>query len=147
MKMLGFALMLVMVWTASASAARVYLKDGSVIEARKVWRAKGKVVVLVNRQSIAEFSDSEVNLKKTFMRKKRVVKPVDAAAPAPAATTAPGAPAKGAAPVAAQPAKPADKKIALPSMPTKLPEREPPRGGEDGTIRKQKKEMEQRLNE
>jgi hypothetical protein len=143
MKMLGFALMFMMVWTASASAAKVYLKDGGVIEARKVWRAKGKVMVLVNRQSIAEFSDSEVNLKKTFVRKKRVAKPVAVAAPAPA----PGAPAQVAAPAAGQPAKPADKKIALPSMPTKLPEREPPRGSEEGSIRKQKKEMEQRLNE
>lgn len=138
MKRLGFALLIMMVWSASAFAAKVYLKDGSVIEARKVWRAKEKVVVLLNKQSIAEFSNSEVNLKKTFVKKKRVVKPATAAATAPAQQ---GAVAQPGAQPAAQPAKADGKKINLPTLPNKLPEREPPKASEEGTIRKHKKEM------
>lgn len=146
MKKLGLALVLVVCWVATASAARVYLKDGSWINAKRVWREKGKVVVLVNRDSITSFSTSEVQLKKTFPpRKKRIqpVKPVAAPAAAPAPASAPAA-----APTKAVTPPPKEgKQLTMPSPRMKLPEREPPKGGEEGTIRKQKKEMEKRLNE
>jgi len=70
MKKLGLALLLVVCWVATASAARVYLNDGSWINARQVWRDQGKVVVLVNRDIITSYSTSEVNLKKPFLRGK-----------------------------------------------------------------------------
>lgn len=143
MKKLGLALVLVVCWVATASAARVYLKDGSWIDAKKVWREKGRVMVLVNRDTITSFGRDEINLKKTFPARKKKVKPVAAAASSP--TPAPGGTAPAQA--AAQPPQ-QGKKISLPSLPSKLPEREPPRlSSEEGAIRKQKKEMEKRLNE
>lgn len=141
MKKLGLALVLVVCWVATASAARVYLKDGSWINAKKVWREKGKVVVLVNRDIITSFSAAEVNLKKTFPHRKKRVKPV-------ASTTVTTAPAAAPAPGATQAVAPQQKEVKkLPLPALKLPEREPPKGGEDGAIRRQKKAMEQRLNE
>lgn len=144
MKKLGLALVLVVCWAATAAAARVYLKDGSWINAKKVWREKGTVVVLVNRDSLTSFSNAEVNLKKTFPPRRKRIKSAAAVSQPPAVTPAAGA-------ATAQPAVQSHqqgKKLTMPSLPSRLPEREPPRlGGEEGTIRKQKKEMEQRLNE
>ncbi len=131
MKKLGLALVLVVLWAVSASAAWVYLKDGSWINARKVWREKGKVVVLVNRDSITAFANSEVNLKKTFPHRKKRFKPVASA---------------GVAPAVARPSH-KDGAIAPPDMSTRLPEREPPKADDEGVIRRQQREMEQRLNE
>ncbi|MDD2501194.1 MAG: hypothetical protein PHN92_10280 [Geobacter sp.] len=139
MKKLFCAMALLLVWAVSAQAATVYLKGGGQIKAKRVWREKGKVVVLVNRDSITSFALSEINLKKTFPPRKKRVKRVVAT---PAVSVA--VPAPGTAP-SAQPAK-ADKKISLPSMP-KLPEREIPKGSEEGTLRKQKREMEERIKE
>jgi len=143
MKKIGLVLLVIICWTAPASAARVYLKDGSWINAQKVWRDTGKVVVLINRDLLTSFTDGEVNLKKTFPpRKKRVKAGIGAAAVVPpAAATMPFA----AQPVA-QPAK-EGRKLSMPSLTTALPEREPPKGAEEGAIRRQKKEMEKRLNE
>lgn len=145
MKKLGLALLLVVCWVATASAARIYLNDGSWINARKVWRDQGKVVVLVNRDIITSYSKAEVNLKKTFPPRKKRIKQVAVAAPVPAppVVAGPSAPAQ---PVQ-QPQK-GDKQLSEPVLRVKLPEREPPKlGGEEGAIRKQKKEMQQRLNE
>lgn len=47
----------------------VYLKDGGVIECQKVWKTNGKVMVLVNRDVLLDFSLDEVDLKKTFGKK------------------------------------------------------------------------------
>jgi hypothetical protein len=44
----------------------VYLKDGGIIECQKVWQANGKVLVLVNRDTLVDFSRDEVDLRKTF---------------------------------------------------------------------------------
>lgn len=140
MKKLGLALVLVVCWVATASAARVYLKDGSWINAKRVWREKGKVVVLVNRDSITSFTNAEVNLKKTFPPRKKRVKPTAATAQPPV-----GAPAAAGTPAAQAPKE--GKRISMPNLPAKLPEREPPKAGEEGTIRKQKREMQERLNE
>lgn len=146
MKRLCLAFVLVICWVASASAARVYLKDGSRIDAKKVWREKGQVVVLVNRDSITTFTNAEINLKKTFPPRKKRIKPAAAAPAGTAAANSPGS--GGAAPVEAQQPAKEGKKLSLPSLPTKLPEREPPKlSGDEGAIRKQKREMEQRLNE
>ena len=140
----GLTVLLVACWATTASAAQVYLNDGSWINAKKVWREKGRVVVLVNRESITSFTNAEVNLRKTFPPRKKRIKP---AATVKAAPTAP-VPVAAAAPV--QPSaqsQPAGKKFSMPSLPTKLPEREPPKASEEGALRKQKREMQQRLNE
>jgi len=54
---------------SAASATKVYLKDGAVIECQKVWRSGGKIMVLVNRDVLLDFSTAEVDLKKTFTKK------------------------------------------------------------------------------
>jgi len=145
MKKLFCAMALLLVWAVSAQAATVYLKDGGTIKAKRVWREKGKIVVLVNRDSITSFTAGEVNLKKTFPPRKKRVKRV-AATPA-VSPTAPAASVTGAAP-SVQPAKAkSDKKISLPSLPNKLPERSIPQGSEEGAIRKQKREMEERMKD
>ena len=147
MKIVFCTLALVMVWVSSAPAAMLYLKDGGRIKAWKVWREKGTVVALLNRDSIARFAVAEVNLKKTFPPRKKRIAPVAAPAPAPATQSATVAGEKGE--VAAAPAK-ESKKRTLPSLPAlsgKLPERELPKGSEEGTLRKQKREMQERLND
>jgi hypothetical protein len=125
-------------------AARVYLKDGGVINAKSVWHSEGKVHVLVNRDTLAEFLPAEVDLKRTFPKRRHaahgrphaVIPQKAAAAPAEAAA----------------PQKTSGKGISLPSLPslpTKLPEMSPPTpgGNEEGVLRKQKREMQERLNE
>jgi len=145
MKTLFSVVVLVLFWAVSSPAAVVYLKDGGQIKAKRVWRENGKVVVLVNHESITSFASSEVNLKKTFPPRKKRVRP-QKATQSPAA--APGVPATGATAVQApeQPAK-GGKKITLPSLPNKLPERQIPAASEEGALRKQKREMEERLKE
>jgi len=69
-KKIFYAVALVLVWSVAAQAAVVYLKGGGQIKAQKVWRKKGAVVVLVNRDSITTFANSELNLKKTFPPRK-----------------------------------------------------------------------------
>jgi hypothetical protein len=56
------------------AAQTVYLKEGGKISAQSVWRTKGKVHVLVNRDTLTEFSSAEIDLKRTFARKHRVTK-------------------------------------------------------------------------
>ena len=145
MKTLFSVVVLVLLWAVSSPAAVVYLKDGGQIKAKRVWRENGKVVVLVNHESITSFASSEVNLKKTFPPRKKRVRP-QKATQSPAA--APGVPATGitAVPAPEQPAK-GGKKITLPALPNKLPERQIPAGSEEGTLRKQKREMEERMKE
>lgn len=126
-------------------AARVYLKEGGMIDARSVWRSPGKVHVLVNRDTLTEYAPTEIDMKRTFPKGRRSVRRLPH-------TAMPG---KGAAVAPAQaivPRKTSGKGISLPtlpSLPTKLPEMTPPSlgGKEEGTIRKQKKDMQERLNE
>lgn len=47
-------------------AKEVYLSDGSVIDARSAWTRGNKVYVNVNRDIIAEFNLSEVDMQRTF---------------------------------------------------------------------------------
>lgn len=138
------ALMSVVVATP-AFAAKVYLKDGGVIQAKRVWCEGGRVHVLATRHTMTSFERSEVNLKRTFPQKRRAARKTAAAVPK--AQTAAAAP-NGAA--ATQ--KPAGRKagIALPNLP-KLPEKSPeslvPSSGAGGTIRQHKKEMAEKAGE
>ena len=139
------AVALILVWSVTAQAKVIYLKGGGQIKAQKVWREKGKVVVLVNRDSITTFANSELNLKKTFPPRKKKVKDVEAGVSSTAAGS--GSPVQAITTPSLVPPAKGDKKIVLPSLPNKLPEREIPKSGEEGTLRKQKREMEQRLND
>jgi len=127
-----------------ALAARVYLKDGGVINAKSAWRSKGKVHVLVNRDTLAEFLPGEVDLERTFPKARHAARRhPHAMIPRKATATPVGA---------AVPQKTSGKGISLPSLPslpTKLPEMSPPSlgGKEEGTIRKQKREMQEQLND
>lgn len=135
-----YALMLVLLWTVSVQAATLYLKDGGRVKAKRIWREKGKVVVLVTRESITSFAPSEVNLKKTFPPRKKRIKPVaatTAAVPAPTSAT----PVQGATPTAGGGG------IVPPSLSKTLPERAIPQGTEEGALRKQKRELDERLKE
>jgi hypothetical protein len=96
-RLLLLALLLNASLATMALARPVYLADGGIIQAQKVWKEEGRIYVLVNRDSLIHFAPEELNLKKTFAKKcqaaeaspgkKRVT------AKAPAATTAalPGA--------------------------------------------------------
>ena len=123
---------------------KVYLKDGGILEARTVWRSEGKVYVLVNRDILAEFYPTELDMKRTFSRnapkayrkfsstKKR--RPAGAIIPSHAVQQAP------------------EKKIqpSLPNLPSlKLPKKTPSSldNTEEGAIRKHKREMSERINE
>jgi hypothetical protein len=87
----------------AAETRQVYLKDGGVVESQSVWRNDGKVMVLVNRDTLVELAADEVDLKRTFgtaavkrTAKKRVkapdaveVTPVSEGGATPAAQAAP----------------------------------------------------------
>jgi hypothetical protein len=145
MKRILCAVLLAVTLATPAFAAKLYLKDGGVIQAKRVWREGGKVHVLATRHTLTTFEKSEVDLKRTFPQRRRAAK--KAGAVIPQAQTAAAAP-NGAA--ATQ--KPVDRKagIALPSLP-KLPEKSPeslvPSSGAGGTIKQQKKEMAEKLAE
>lgn len=127
--------------TPSLAARTVYLKEGGTISAKSAWRTKGTVHVLVNRDTLTEFSASEIDLKRTFARKKRVTRKHATLVTAPQA--APG----GA--VLPQPATGSKPKLQFPGLP-KLPEKNlqnlEPRN-EEGAIRKHKKEMAEKTAE
>jgi hypothetical protein len=58
---------------AAAAEARsykaVYLKDGGIIECRKVWQDGGMINVLVNRDTFIALPRGEVNVMKTFPKR------------------------------------------------------------------------------
>lgn len=145
MKRILCAALMAVVLATPAFAAKVYLKDGGVIQAKRVWRAGGKVHVLATRHTLTSFEKREVDLKRTFPQKRRAAKTV--AAVTPQAQTAAAAPNR-----AAATRKPLDSRarVSLPSLP-KLPERSPgslvPASGAGGTIKQQKKEMAEKLAE
>jgi len=145
MKRILCAVLMAATMATPAVAAKLYLKDGGVIQAKRVWRSGGKVHVLATRHTETSFERSEVDMKRTFPRKRRVAKKV--CAPMPQAKTAVAVPHE-AGPVQA----PVEKKsgVSLPRLP-KLPERSPeslmPSTGAGGTIRQQKKDMSEKLGE
>lgn len=112
---------------------QVYLKDGGIIDSQSAWRQGNKVFVKVNRDIVADFNLNEIDLHRTFpkkrsssghTRRKVIADKTDTAAvqaplpvaPPPAATTA--APPKPAVPpVATAAAAPAAKVPAQPVAP------------------------------
>lgn len=73
--MTRFLLAILAICTLSApafAAQTVYLKDGGMIRAKSVWQRKGKVHVLITRDTMTDFPTSEINMKKTFARKHRL---------------------------------------------------------------------------
>jgi hypothetical protein len=129
--------------TTPSLAANVYLKDGGVIKAKSVWRTKGFVHVLVNRDTLVEFLPQEINMKRTFAIHRHVTGKSTAIAAGGAQTATPAE--------TAAPQKSAEKRpgFALPGLP-KLPEGKPESittGGDEGTIRKHKREMLEKANE
>lgn len=128
-----------------ALAVNVYLKDDGVIQAKRVWREGGKVYVLATRFTMTSFEPSEIDLKRTFVRRHRTAKCVTAVKAQPQTTTA--AP-NG----AAVSQKPVEKKtgMKLPNLP-KLPEKSPdslvPASGGGGTIKQYNKEKTERITE
>lgn len=69
------AVLLLCISASPALAERtLYLKDGGEISAQSIWRTKGTVHVLVNRDTQTEFSTAEIDLKRTFARKHRPAK-------------------------------------------------------------------------
>lgn len=141
MKQLLIAAALLCVFASPSLAAKlVYLKDGSIIQAKNVWRSKGMVHVLVNRDTLADFNDSEVNLKKTFIKRHKTASP-KAKTDKPIATA-----------IESKVNMPqAEKKktaITLPTLPS-LPEKSPAAfaGKEEGSIRKHKREMAEKAGE
>lgn len=64
-------LALLAVPVGAAAAVQVQLTDGGVISAKKIWSRQGIIFVLVNRDTLLEFSPREVNMKKTHVLKSR----------------------------------------------------------------------------
>jgi hypothetical protein len=144
MKRILCAVLITVGLTTPALAAKLYLKDGGVIQAKRVWRSDGKVHVLATRHTLTSFEPNEVNLKRTFPKKHRVARKTVAAAQPANIASVPAT--DNATP------KAADKKnrLSLPELP-KLPERSPeslvPSSGSGGTIKQHKKDMAERLGE
>lgn len=90
-RLLLLILLLNTVLATVALARSVYLADGGIIEAQKVWQEEGRIYVLLNRDSLITFSPEEINLKKTFAKKRQSATSPgkkSVTAKAPAATTA-----------------------------------------------------------
>lgn len=83
-------LFLVLIWMMSAADSNaaprklLYLKDGGIIECQSYYRAKGLVIVKINRDLVVELAREEVDMKKSFPAKhgRKGTKPQVAAASA-----------------------------------------------------------------
>jgi len=143
MKRILCAALVAVVLATPAFAAKLFLKEGGVIQAKRVWRSGSRVYVLATRDTMTSFETSEVDLKRTFVKRHRVSRRVGAITPQ--AQTAAAAPNGAAANLKAVDRKSA---VALPSLP-KAPEKSPdslvPSSGTGGVIRQQKKEMTEKL--
>jgi hypothetical protein len=91
MKRMMCAVLMAVTLATPAFAAKLYLKDGGYIKAKRVWRADGRVYVLATRDTLTSFDTSEVNLKRTFPKKPVVAKTVEAPAPQTATAVPAGA--------------------------------------------------------
>lgn len=73
MKTICLSLMLLMLFCSAASAkTTVFFKNGEALDAKSVWREGDTVFVLVNRDILVDFPKTEVNLKKTKVKKRTV---------------------------------------------------------------------------
>lgn len=70
-RLLLLALLLNATLVTGALARSVYLADGGVIKAQKVWQEEGRIYLLLNRDSLITFSPEEINMQKTFAKKKQ----------------------------------------------------------------------------
>lgn len=130
--------------TPVLSAQDVYLKEGGVIRAKSVWQTKGTVHVLVNRDTLAEFATSEIDMKRTFARKRRAHQK-QPAIPQPQQYET-GSPVQ---PVTVEKKSTTASGLKLPSLPN-LPERNPESlipSDKAGSIREHKKKMAEKLAE
>ena len=71
MKHILCAALITFLLATPALAAKLYLKDGGTIQAKRVWRSDNRVYVLATRDTMTSFELNEVNLKKTFTNKKQ----------------------------------------------------------------------------
>jgi hypothetical protein len=70
---------------------QVYLSDGSIIDCESFWRHGDRVVVKINRDTVLNFAQNEIDVRKTFrksVKKARHVKHKKSAGVAPSAGTA-----------------------------------------------------------
>lgn len=74
MKPILFAVMMALALATPVFAAKLYLKDGGVIQAIRVWRSGGKVHVLATRHTETSFEPCEVDLKRTFAKRHKAAK-------------------------------------------------------------------------
>jgi hypothetical protein len=118
------------------AAQTVYLKEGGTITAKSVWRTKGQVHVLVNRDTLTKFPISEIDLKRTFPHRRRDTTRPPPSRSTPSATVA-------AVPVDDRKERNGASRISLPKLPTleRNPENLVPTSGSGGTIRQHKKNM------
>ena len=142
MKRILLAALIAVVMATPAFAVNVYLKDGGVIQAKRAWRAGGKVQVLATRHTLTSFEPCEVDLKRTFVKRHRTVKRISAVPPqAQAAAAAPNGAVAG--------PKTAENKagVALPGLPEKSAASPAPASGGGGTIRQYNKEKAEKIGE
>lgn len=126
-----------------AFAAKVYLIDGGVIQAKKAWREGGKVHVLVTRHTLTSFEKSEINLQRTFPKRHRTTKKVVSIAPqaqtvsavTPEVTVTTKTPAV------------AKKGISYPNLPEITLDSLVPSSGNIGSIKRHKKEIAEKIDE
>jgi hypothetical protein len=74
-RILLLAILLNAILAVGALARTVYLADGGIIEAQKVWQEEGMICLLLNRDSLITFSPEEINMQKTFAKKKKAPLP------------------------------------------------------------------------
>lgn len=144
MKTLVLVMLAISVFATTALAAQtVYLKDGGTIRAQSVWRTKGKVHILVNRDTLTDFSITEVDLKRTFRHKRHAAQKnstvVKSQGPVSGQSAASASEPRKA--VASGGKRPAD-----PTLSEKDPESLIP-ADKAGSIRKHKKDMAEKLAE
>lgn len=137
------AILMAVTLVTPAFAAKVYLKDGGVIQAKKVWREGGKVHVLVTRHTLTSFEKSEINLQRTFPKRHRTTKKVASIAPQAqiVSTVIPDVTATTKTPAVAK------KIISLPSLKEMTPDSLVPSSGNIGSIKRHKKEMAEKIDE
>lgn len=148
MKRILCTALIIALLSTPALAAKLYLKDGGVIQARRVWRSDGKVYVLATRDTMTSFEPNEVNLKKTFPHKQRKAAHKRARTIRPLAShVVPTASAGENTPDKTVEKKNRLKLPSVPSLPEKSPESLVPSSGSGGAIKQHKKEMRERLEE
>ncbi len=131
--------------TPAVAARQVYLKGGGVIAARSVWRSEGRVFVLVNRDSITDFSPAEIDVKRTFPHKQR--SPIKQAVPSIVAQTSDPAPAGSAAEPQKQESRLKSLLSAVPKLSGKNPESLIPSNSAGGTVMKNKRDLAEKIGE